>query len=191
MGSGISSEKISEKINIRRASPEEFSQVMDIYDDIIEKTKNSENSPKWTRNVYPTDEMVMDDIRKGALYVAALKEAGEGPAIVASMVLDHEYNEGYDDVKWLIDASPSEVMYIHLLGVRPEYMRRGIARELVKFAAQEARKQGAPSIRLDVILGNKKAEALYTGQGFKYVDTCELYYEDTGRISFKVFELVI
>ena len=47
------------------------------------------------------------------------------------------------------------------------------------------------AIRLDVLKGNAPAERLYTSLGFVYVDTLKLFYEDTGRVDFELYELGI
>ena len=46
-------------------------------------------------------------------------------------------------------------------------------------------------IRLDVLAGNVPAEKLYTGLGFKYMDTLRMYYEDTGWTDYELYEYVL
>ena len=50
---------------------------------------------------------------------------------------------------------------------------------------------GMKAVRLDVLKGNLPAEKLYEGEGFTYVDTVKLFYEDTGRVDFKMYEYLI
>ncbi len=47
------------------------------------------------------------------------------------------------------------------------------------------------AVRQDMLKGNVPAEKLYEGEGFTYVDTVKLFYEDTGRVDFKMYEYVI
>ena len=47
------------------------------------------------------------------------------------------------------------------------------------------------AVRLDVLKGNVPAERLYKDMGFRYVDTLQLFYEDTGRVDFDLYELDI
>lgn len=47
-----------------------------------------------------------------------------------------------------------------------------------------AKGQSQEVIQLDVLGGNTPAEQLYTRMGFQYVDTIQMYYEDTGWQSF-------
>ncbi|HJC20253.1 MAG TPA: hypothetical protein H9707_00620 [Candidatus Butyricicoccus avicola] len=46
-------------------------------------------------------------------------------------------------------------------------------------------------MRLDVLAGNIPAERLYVGQGFRYVDTVEMFYADTGRTAFRLYEYAL
>jgi ribosomal protein S18 acetylase RimI-like enzyme len=62
---------------------------------------------------------------------------------------------------------------------------------MVRFAIETARAAGMKAIRLDVLKGNVPAERLYPAMGFTYVDTIKLFYEDTGRVDFELFELVL
>ena len=44
---------------------------------------------------------------------------------------------------------------------------------------------------VEELKGNVPAERLYPAMGFTYVDTIKLFYEDTGRVDFELFELVL
>ena len=85
----------------------------------------------------------------------------------------------------------SEFMVIHMLGVHSDFAGRGLAKEMVRFAIETAGAAGMKAIRLDVLKGNVPAERLYPAMGFSYVDTIKLFYEDTGRVDFELFELVL
>lgn len=176
------------EISIRKASPDEFDRVMDIYYDIIDTLGHSDGSPKWTRGLYPTEEMIRGHIEKGDLYAAAVDGSDE---FAAAMVLNYDQAEGYDKVDWPVEYSRDEIMMLHLLAVRSGYMRQGIAREMVREAKRIARANRAKSIRLDVVIGNQPAVNLYEGEGFRYMGNVELYYEDTGTMEFMIFELTL
>ena len=113
----------------------------------------------------------------------------DGEDIAAAMVLNHTCNEAYAQASWPTDAAPHEVTVIHTLAVHPQYTRKGLAKELVRFAIQRARSGGQKVIRLDVLAGNLPAERLYPSLGFTYVDTLPMYYEDTGQTDYKIYEL--
>ena len=82
-------------------------------------------------------------------------------------------------------------MVIHMLGVHGDFAGRGLAKEMVRFALELAKAAGMKAVRLDVLKGNVPAEKLYEGEGFKLVDTAKLFYEDTGRVDFKMYEYEI
>ncbi len=65
-----------------------------------------------------------------------------------------------DDYHWLISN----------VGVLPEYRRRGIARELVSAAIEDARSKGARVVTLQVRENNTSAYQLYTDLGFRFLE---------------------
>ena len=107
------------------------------------------------------------------------------------MVLNHRYNEGYKKFQWRTQANDSEVLVIHALGVHPDFSGKGYAKEMVNKAIEVAMEASMKAIRLDVLGGNVPAEKLYTGIGFKYMDTLQMYYEDTGWTDYKLYEYVL
>ena len=54
-----------------------------------------------------------------------------------------------------------------------------------------AKTTGITVLRLDVVKGNLPAEKLYQAHGFRFVEEREVYYEDTGNITVRLYELVI
>jgi predicted N-acetyltransferase YhbS len=72
----------------------------------------------------------------------------------------------------------TDVWYISAVGVRPEYRRRGIARQLVSASLELIREHGGRIAVLDVIEGNYPAYKLYQNVGFEvYADTLTLELE--------------
>jgi len=51
-----------------------------------------------------------------------------------------------------------------------------------------AKERGIKAIRLDVLEGNLPAEKTYTSVGFSFVETLQMFYEDTGWTNFKLYE---
>ncbi len=62
---------------------------------------------------------------------------------------------------------------------------------MVKKAMDIARDNQQKAIRLDVLGGNVPAERLYTQMGFQYMDTLQMYYEDTGWTDYELYEYVL
>ena len=110
---------------------------------------------------------------------------------VSCLVVNHAYNDGYKNIQWSVAADDREVFVIHALGVLPAFSGRGIAKQMVRKVIDMACEHGIKAIRLDVLSGNLPAEKAYAKMGFQYLDTIQMYYEDTGWTDFKVFERAI
>lgn len=170
-------------MDIRPAKDKEFSVVRYFYHSLIDTMENAQYKPGWEKEVYPSDDDLKKAIASDELFVGL-----EGEQIISAMIVNHEANDGYLKVVWPTDASPEEVTVIHALGVHPDFSGMGFAKELVAKALSIAKEQRQKTVRLDVLAGNVPAECLYTGMGFQYVDTIQMYYEDTGWTQFKLYE---
>lgn len=173
-------------MTVARAREDQFESIRNFYHLIIDDMAEGPSYVMWQKDVYPAPEFLADSIRQGELYIVT-----ESDVIVAAMVFNHNYNESYKQCRWQTDADDSEVMVIHALGVHPYFLGKGHAKTLVKKAISIARDRGMKAIRLDVLEGNIPAENLYSGFGFKYMAKLQMYYEDTGWMNFKLYELVI
>jgi len=60
---------------------------------------------------------------------------------------------------------------IQMLAVLPEVRRRGIATQLMGFAAEQARSKGLKRLVLDVLIENEGARRFYEHMGFRAVKT--------------------
>ena len=173
-------------VHIRVADNNDYELVRDFYWNLIDSFENMEYTPGWIKGIYPTEEYLSGSIENGELYIVEI----EGRT-AACMVVNHKYNEGYKKIKWSVDAADEELYVIHILGVRPEYMGKGIAKQMVGKVIEMARENNIKTIRLDVLIGNLPAEKAYTKIGFKYLETVPMFYEDTGWMDFKVFEFIV
>ena len=173
-------------LRIETAEMGDYPGVLDFYWTLIQQMEKAEFQPGWKKDVYPTREFLLDSIQNRELYLGRA-----GGQLAACMVVNHAYNDGYRSVRWSVEADDSQLLVIHALGVLPGFSGRGIAAAMVQKAIETARASHIKTIRLDVLEGNLPAERAYIRAGFRYVDTIQMYYEDTGRTSFKVFELVL
>ncbi|SDF43433.1 Ribosomal protein S18 acetylase RimI [Blastococcus fimeti] len=64
-------------------------------------------------------------------------------------------------------ASNAHVLHIQGLAVDPSVRRRGVARQLLEAAAEEATRRGVRKLGLRVLGGNTSARALYESAGFE------------------------
>ena len=110
---------------------------------------------------------------------------------VSVMVINREYNEGYEKAAWPSGIPMSDAVMIHALGVLPEFSGRGIAGAMTRYAITEAKRMGARVLRLDVIEDNKRAEHVYVSVGFIFAGAVKMFYEDTGWTPFRLFEHVL
>lgn len=173
-------------MEIRKAADGEFTRVWDFYGSLIDTMEHAEFKPGWEREVYPTRTFLRESIENGELYVGEL----DGQ-LASCMVLNHQYNDGYREVPWSVEATDAELLVLHALGVHPSFAGRGVAKQMVEKAQSIAAAENVKTIRLDVLEGNLPAEKTYVKMGFRYLTTLPMYYEDTGWTNFKVFEYIL
>ena len=168
---------------IRKAVPEDFKKTVDFYHCLIDSMKNAEYRPLWEKDVYPTREFIHDSIEKNELFVMT-----DNDLIIGSVVLNHHCEAGYSKVQWKVSAAASEIMIVHILAVSADYQGKGLAKKMVEYSIEYGKSRGMKAIRLDVLPANIPAKNLYTRMGFIYMDTIQLFYEDTGLIDFLLYE---
>ena len=171
------------ELSFRKANPDEYPCVRAFYDDLIDGVQGMRYHPKWKKGIYPEDAFLASSVGNGELYLAE-----ENGRVVGAMVLNHSAADGYEKAKWKIAAGADEIYVIHILGVSPAYMRQGIGKRLVAEAVHLAEENGMKALRLDVLVGNLPAEKLYKSMGFMFIDRVTLFYEDTGRCDFDLYE---
>jgi len=171
---------------IRKAAPEELQRVRRFYHEVTDGLAEAQYSPGWKKDIYPSVEDLQGALARQELYVAE-----EDGRIAAAMTVNHDSNEGYAKVSWPTAAAPEEVTLIHALGVHPARSGRGIGKTMVRFVMELGRQGGQKVLRLDVLAGNLPAEKLYTGLGFRYVDSQQMFYEDTGWTQYDLYEYVL
>lgn len=173
-------------LKIRVANTEDYATVRDFYYSLIDAMDNAMYKPGWKKDVYPTQEFLIQSIQNKELYIAEINET-----IAGCMVVNHKYNEGYNTIRWSIQVNDSELFVIHALGVHPHHAGKGLAKQMVLEVIRIAQEKEIKTIRLDVLEGNIPAERAYTKTGFTYLDTLRMFYEDTGWTAYKLFEYII
>lgn len=168
------------------AKEKDYPAVRDFYYELTDEMQGAEFMPGWKRDLYPTQEFLQESIRNRELFYTA-DEIG----IMACMIVNHRYNEGYRKASFSVEASDDELWVIHALGVLPRCAGKGLAKQFVLEVIRRAKEQHIKTIRLDVLDGNLPAEKAYTKVGFRYVTTLQMYYADTGWTGYKVFEYLV
>ena len=113
---------------------------------------------------YPNGFVIQGDIRRGAAYGIL-----DGNQIIGAMAVDDRQSDQYHGLPW---SDPFELpACIHRLAVHPAHQGQGHGKRLLCFAEEEARLNGATSIRLDVFSGNAGAVQMYLRAGYAEVGT--------------------
>ena len=168
---------------IRKAEKSEYQTVRAFYHSLIDALEGTKYHPKWEKDLYPSQQDLRTALDEQTFYIGS-----EGDRIAAAMVVNQKCNDEYDDAAWTRPLTRDEFYVIHMLGVHRDFAGKGYAREMVRHAIGLAEAAGMKAVRLDVLTGNVPAERLYEGMGFRHVDTLKLFYEDTGRVDFKLYE---
>jgi ribosomal protein S18 acetylase RimI-like enzyme len=114
---------------------------------------------QWNK-AYPNLELINNDIKTGTGYV--IREKNDCIAYVA---INEEQSAEYSQIDWSIDAS--KVLVIHRLSVHPNSQGKGIARRLMDFIEDFAKRNQYSCIRLDAYSGNITALRLYDRMGYQ------------------------
>ena len=168
----------------RKAEKVDFYKIRSLYWDLIDQDQDDPSFPHWKKGIHPSDEMILDSIDKGDLYVLS-----DGDEIAACVIANDEKVEGYADAPWQVDSD--DIILLHVFAVHPDHRGKGLARRLVENVIEQQRKAGKKALRLDVIENNITAERLYQKLGFRYIQTKTLYYDVVGEMTFKLYELVL
>ena len=148
---------------IRYAEEKNFIELRQFYDGMCKVLSGKDFLPEGDKGGFPPDEMIKDAIKERNQFIGI-----EDGRIVAAYIMNHDRDEAYHAVKWLIDANDNETVVLHALRVLPEYGGRGYSKQLVKHAIDTARERNIKSIRLDCIEGNDIPQKMYMSFGFKY-----------------------
>lgn len=168
----------------RKAEKVDFYKIRSLYWNLIDQDQDDPSFPHWKKGIHPSDEMILDSIDKGDMYVLA-----DGEEIAACVIANDEKVKGYADAPWQVDSD--DIIVLHVLAVHPDHRGKGLARRLVENVIEQERKAGKKALRLDVIENNTTAERLYQKLGFRYIQTKTLYYDVVGEMTFKLYELVL
>jgi len=174
------------KIVIEIGSLSDVDELELLYNDLNDYLSTRTNYPGWLKGVYPVRENAVVGINNKNLYVA--KYAGK---IVGSVILSHEPEDAYHEIKWDIDTDYINIFVVHTFVVHPDFLKAGIGKKLMDFSIQLGREMQMKSIRLDVFEKNSPAIALYEKSGFKYIDTVDLGLKNYGLNWFRLYEMLL
>ena len=154
-------------LSIARASEHDVDRVMTLIAACIADMRKA-GIEQWD-DVYPDRPTLLQDARDGTLYLASV--AAE--PLVGVLVVNSVQSPEYSDVSWTIPGA--RIAVVHRLMIDPRYQRRGLARELMRFAEERAAALGCDCVRLDAYSKNPGALQLYDRLG----------YHDAGSVTFR------
>jgi ribosomal protein S18 acetylase RimI-like enzyme len=82
---------------------------------------------------------------------------------------------------FVTDRTP-RVGYVHLVGIHPQFRRRGVARDLYEEFARRAESEGAQTIKAITSVGNEGSVEFHRAQGFRVEEVAD--YAGPGRARF-------
>ena len=127
----------------------------------------AEGLHQWHWGVYPTEELIREDVRKGLMYIQRMENVLEG---AVSLVDPDDLEEEYNAVEWTGGLTPG---YFHRLVVDPQIQGAGVAGGILDDLLQMIRRAGCDCVRCDTAMNNRRAMRLYEKMGFRscgYID---------------------
>lgn len=168
---------------LRKARRDEFTAVRQFYWDLIDSMKDRTDTVAWKKGIYPSDRFLKESCERGELYILNDYEA--------CVILNSASNDGYKGIAWGVECRDEEVLIPHALAVRADLQGKGTGKTVVREILALAKSMGKKTVRLDLLCGNIAAERLYTGIGFRHVETKTMFYEDTGWTDFAMYEWIL
>jgi ribosomal protein S18 acetylase RimI-like enzyme len=150
-------------MKIELCSENEAEEIFKIYND-CRRAMQSAGIFQW-QNDYPALENIKQDIQDKTLF-GYYKNGKCLGAVCVSTFQDEEYKE----INW---QGPDEnIIVIHRLAVNPDFQAKGIARLLMDFAEDYAKKENYSAIRLDSYSQNQRALKFYENRGYQKRGEC-------------------
>lgn len=131
---------------------------------------------------YPTAKSFSIDISRQELYV--LIHEGR---IIGMVALTDIMDEEYKPVEWLTKNKKN--LYIHRLGVHPDFQGQGYAQKIMDYAEHFANENDYDSVRLDTFSRNRRNQRFYEQRG--YIRLENIYFPMQSDDPFHCYELIL
>jgi len=142
---------------IRQLKYENLDEVMLLLKEATQKMI-SQGIDQWD-TIYPDRQVIIEDIGGKCAYGYFEDKQLSGYVVVNEM-----YSSEYDQLTW--STQKGEFLVTHRLTVKPDQQGKGIAKQLMNFVADHAKRLGYRSIRLDAFSKNPGALHLYEQLGY-------------------------
>ncbi len=157
---------------IRLAHSGDIDAVAASYDALLTYEETHGTSCNWQKGIYPTRETAESGCAAKTLYVKY-----ENDLLCASMILNHDQPEVYQNIDWLYPAQPDKVLVLHTLCIPPAAAGKGLGKEMAQFALDLAKKTGCTVMRLDTWAQNLRAAGLYQSLGFRFAGSASVMHQ--------------
>lgn len=146
-------------MQFRKTNACDIGSIMNIIRQAQEYLKN-QGIDQWQNN-YPSEETILEDMRRGYGYVLL-----EGNQIVGTVavVFDGERDYDYIEGKWLTNG---EYAAIHRIAVQGDRRGSGLASAIISNIEQICQARGTYSIRVDTHEKNLSMQRLLSRNGFQ------------------------
>lgn len=136
---------------------------------------------QWNEH-YPSEQSFLNDLKRDELFVLL-----EDEEIIGTIVVSTFMDEEYIPIAWLTENQSN--IYIHRLGVHPNFQGKGHAQKLMDFAETFARENMFDSIRLDTFSQNKRNQQFYERRGYQRL--ADIFFPNQSEHPFHCYELVL
>jgi len=145
-------------MELKLAEIDDLDVIYDMFKNAIEKMiKNG--IFQWDE-IYPTKDILKDDIEKNQLYKIIFDNN-----IISAFVLNKEYDKDYLNGKW--EYNGDDFMVVHRLCLNINYQNKGLGTKIMLYMEDYLKNTGICSIRLDAFSRNPIALRLYNKLGYK------------------------
>ncbi len=170
-------------LKIRKATKDDFDQVLELYNKIHTEEENGRTSTGWVRNIYPSDQTICDSLSRSDLFIAETDEK-----IVGAVILNQIQDEIYENAKWQFSAPENQIMVMHTLVVDPEQKGKGIGKTIEHFYEEYALKNACHFLRIDTNVKNLPARNLYKKLGYKEIGVAPCTFNGIKNIDLVLLE---
>ena len=141
-------------IPIRQAGPADVRAVVDVLTEAAAWVEQLDGTVMWVENELAV-EHVAAEIDQQQFFVAEM--AGEIAGVIRFQLRDQLF--------WP-DLETDDSAFVHRIGVRRRYARRGVSTALLQWAVERARLLGKTYLRLDCDADRSRLRAVYERFGF-------------------------
>lgn len=173
-------------MNLIKATDYHFDRLTRFYRDVILNTENMDIYARWIYGQHPTDEMIRQYIKEGAMYFCE-----RNGSIISAVAVTPYQGEDYGNTEWETALSDDEVAVVHILCVNSKLQRQGIAKETMRLVIELSRSMSKKAVRLDALASNTPAHRLYEALGFKRRGQQRWYADNVGWTDFFLYEFVL